>query len=145
MLLQFPNTLTFYVHILNSSFGWIWCWWQWSWFCQWTKAMGSEMEISIWWKVIQFRWHSSPKMEWILCKLIVSKWRFLFKLSTNSIYLSLQISEGVLHLPYAEIDEDFYAWVDIPNGRSRIDYYGGNELQLSCLSQSLRVRLHCFF
>ena len=35
------------------------------------------------------------------------------------------ISEGVLHLPYAEIDEPFYAWVDIPGGKSRIDFYGG--------------------
>lgn len=35
------------------------------------------------------------------------------------------ISEGVLHLPYAEIDEPFYAWVDFKKGRSRIDYYGG--------------------
>lgn len=40
------------------------------------------------------------------------------------------ISEGVLHLPYAEIDEPFYAWVDGKNGRSRIDYYGG-DLQLT--------------
>jgi len=35
------------------------------------------------------------------------------------------ISEGVLHLPYAEIDEPFYAWVDFKNGSSRIDFYGG--------------------
>lgn len=36
------------------------------------------------------------------------------------------ICEGVLHLPYAEIDEPFYAWVDLESGNSRIDYYGGN-------------------
>jgi len=35
------------------------------------------------------------------------------------------ICEGVLHLPYAEIDEPFFAWVDLTSGRSRIDYYGG--------------------
>jgi len=35
------------------------------------------------------------------------------------------ICEGVLHLPYAEIDEPFYAWVDLEGKRSRIDYYGG--------------------
>jgi len=35
------------------------------------------------------------------------------------------ICEGVLHLPYAEIDEPFYAWVDLEAGKSRIDYYGG--------------------
>lgn len=35
------------------------------------------------------------------------------------------ISEGILHLPYAEIDEDFYAWVDLDSGKSRIDFYGG--------------------
>lgn len=32
---------------------------------------------------------------------------------------------GVLSLPYAEINEPFYAWYDENNGRSRIDYYGG--------------------
>lgn len=35
------------------------------------------------------------------------------------------ICEGVIHLPYAEIDEPFYAWVDLEAGKSRIDYYGG--------------------
>lgn len=32
---------------------------------------------------------------------------------------------GVLNIPYAEINEPFYAWYDKANGRSRIDYYGG--------------------
>lgn len=32
---------------------------------------------------------------------------------------------GVLTIPYAEINEPFYAWYDKKNGRSRIDYYGG--------------------
>ena len=32
---------------------------------------------------------------------------------------------GVLRLPYAEIVEPFQAWFDGQNGRSRIDYYGG--------------------
>ena len=36
------------------------------------------------------------------------------------------ITNGVLHIPYAEIDEPFYAWVDFNSGRSRIDFYGGN-------------------
>jgi len=35
------------------------------------------------------------------------------------------ITNGVLHIPYAEIDEPFYAWVDFNSGRSRIDFYGG--------------------
>lgn len=32
---------------------------------------------------------------------------------------------GVLHIPYAEIAEPFYAWYDKQTSRSRIDYYGG--------------------
>ncbi|XP_055594198.1 digestive cysteine proteinase 1 [Uranotaenia lowii] len=32
---------------------------------------------------------------------------------------------GILHIPYVEIDEPFYAWYDSENQRSRIDYYGG--------------------
>lgn len=31
--------------------------------------------------------------------------------------------KGVLHLPFAEIDEPFSAWYDGPNKKSRIDYY----------------------
>lgn len=34
-------------------------------------------------------------------------------------------TKGVLHIPYAEINEPFYAWYDLTAGRSRIDYYGG--------------------
>ncbi|CAH1163826.1 unnamed protein product [Phaedon cochleariae] len=34
------------------------------------------------------------------------------------------VVKGVLHIPYAEIDEPFYAWYDGPAQRSRIDYYG---------------------
>ncbi|KAG5893244.1 hypothetical protein JTB14_013405 [Gonioctena quinquepunctata] len=32
--------------------------------------------------------------------------------------------KGILHIPYAEIDEPFYAWYDAPSKQSRIDYYG---------------------
>ncbi|XP_074042296.1 digestive cysteine proteinase 1 [Leptinotarsa decemlineata] len=32
--------------------------------------------------------------------------------------------KGVLHIPYAEIDEPFYGWYDGPSKQSRIDYYG---------------------
>lgn len=32
---------------------------------------------------------------------------------------------GMLTIPYAEINEPFYAWYDKTNGRSRVDYYGG--------------------
>ncbi|CAH2009945.1 unnamed protein product [Acanthoscelides obtectus] len=32
--------------------------------------------------------------------------------------------KGILHIPYAEIDEPFYAWFDAPSKQSRIDYYG---------------------
>jgi hypothetical protein len=33
--------------------------------------------------------------------------------------------KGTLFIPYAEIEEPFYAWYDAATGRSRIDYYGG--------------------
>ncbi|XP_031843430.1 C1 family peptidase 26-29-p isoform X2 [Nomia melanderi] len=33
--------------------------------------------------------------------------------------------KGTLYIPYAEINEPFYAWYDGPSGSSRIDYYGG--------------------
>ncbi|KAF5280129.1 hypothetical protein FQA39_LY18131 [Lamprigera yunnana] len=33
--------------------------------------------------------------------------------------------KGVLYIPYAELEEPFYAWYDFPSGQSRIDYYGG--------------------
>ena len=33
--------------------------------------------------------------------------------------------QGVLSLPFAEIQEPFSAWADIPGRKSRIDYYGG--------------------
>lgn len=32
---------------------------------------------------------------------------------------------GVLKLPYAEIEEQFTAWYDADQGKSRIDYYNG--------------------
>ncbi|XP_018569133.1 digestive cysteine proteinase 1 [Anoplophora glabripennis] len=32
--------------------------------------------------------------------------------------------KGILHIPYAEIHEPFYAWYDAPSKQSRIDYYG---------------------
>ncbi|XP_055383598.1 digestive cysteine proteinase 1 [Condylostylus longicornis] len=32
---------------------------------------------------------------------------------------------GTLYIPYAEIEEPFYAWYDSHSRRSRIDYYGG--------------------
>jgi len=33
--------------------------------------------------------------------------------------------EGILSIPYAEIEEPFAAWADLDAGKSRIDYYGG--------------------
>jgi len=33
--------------------------------------------------------------------------------------------EGIVRIPYAEIEEPFTAYVDLNYGRSRIDYYGG--------------------
>jgi len=33
--------------------------------------------------------------------------------------------KGILYIPYAELEEPFYAWYDSPSKRSRIDYYGG--------------------
>lgn len=38
---------------------------------------------------------------------------------------STYIVNGVLRLPYAEINEPFTAYFDSKNNRSRIDYYGG--------------------
>ncbi|XP_063905776.1 digestive cysteine proteinase 1 [Zophobas morio] len=32
--------------------------------------------------------------------------------------------KGILYIPYAEIEEPFYAWYDGPSKQSRIDYYG---------------------
>lgn len=62
----------------------------------------------------------------------IKKWSFINKFSkmiksssTPPSWASSYIAQGVLHIPYAEIDEPFYAWVDIPKGRSRIDFYGG--------------------
>lgn len=34
-------------------------------------------------------------------------------------------AKGTLYIPYAEIQEPFYAWFDGNTGSSRIDYYGG--------------------
>lgn len=33
--------------------------------------------------------------------------------------------QGVLSIPFAEIEEPFTAWADLGSGRSRVDYYGG--------------------
>lgn len=33
--------------------------------------------------------------------------------------------KGTLYIPYAEIEEPFYAWYDSAAKQSRIDYYGG--------------------
>lgn len=38
---------------------------------------------------------------------------------------SSYVASGILHLPYAEIDEPFDAWFDGPGLRSRVDYYNG--------------------
>lgn len=35
--------------------------------------------------------------------------------------------KGVIQLPYAKIEEPFQAWVDLKNGKSRIDYYDGTD------------------
>lgn len=33
--------------------------------------------------------------------------------------------QGILRLPYAEIEEPFTGYFDATNKRSRVDYYGG--------------------
>ncbi len=45
---------------------------------------------------------------------------------------------GVISLPYAEINEPFYAWFDIDQYASRIDYYNGmvNTIQLAPTSKA---------
>jgi len=40
---------------------------------------------------------------------------------------SIYITQGTLYIPYAEIEETFAAWVDLKNGLSRIDFYGGKK------------------
>lgn len=35
---------------------------------------------------------------------------------------------GVIHLPYAEIEEPFEAWYNETGNKSRIQYYGGKQL-----------------
>ena len=32
---------------------------------------------------------------------------------------------GTLRLPYAQIEEPFFAWYDATKNRSRVDFYGG--------------------
>ena len=33
--------------------------------------------------------------------------------------------QGMLSIPFAEIEEPFNAWANMPDMKSRIDYYGG--------------------
>ncbi|XP_014215878.1 digestive cysteine proteinase 1 [Copidosoma floridanum] len=40
------------------------------------------------------------------------------------VFSNTYTTRGTLYIPYAEIEEPFYAWFDGSNGRSRIDYYG---------------------
>uniref|UniRef100_A0A8D8U3N5 Counting factor associated protein D n=1 Tax=Cacopsylla melanoneura TaxID=428564 RepID=A0A8D8U3N5_9HEMI len=40
-------------------------------------------------------------------------------------FSSSYIVKGSLYIPFAEIKEPFYAWYDVSEGKSRIDYYGG--------------------
>ncbi|KAL7980443.1 hypothetical protein Chor_001597, partial [Crotalus horridus] len=42
---------------------------------------------------------------------------------------------GIIHLPYAEIEEPFEAWYNLTGNKSRIEYYNGQvvTLQLGCL------------
>ena len=47
--------------------------------------------------------------------------------------------EGVLSIPYAEIEEPFAAYADMQNGKSRIDYYGDTG-SLDCLRFSILER-----
>ncbi|KAL1115154.1 hypothetical protein AAG570_007185, partial [Ranatra chinensis] len=44
---------------------------------------------------------------------------------------------GTLYIPYAELEEPFFAWYDGSSGSSRIDYYGGmmKTFQLSSLGE----------
>ncbi|XP_046357905.2 digestive cysteine proteinase 1-like [Haliotis rufescens] len=46
--------------------------------------------------------------------------------ATPPTFNSTYIINGVLRLPYAEINEPFTAYFDSKNNRSRIDYYGGS-------------------
>lgn len=41
------------------------------------------------------------------------------------VYKDTYRAEGFIRLPYAEIVEPFKAYLDTPNFRSRVDYYGG--------------------
>jgi C1A family cysteine protease len=43
---------------------------------------------------------------------------------TAPVWSNTHTVKGILYIPYAEIEEPFYAWYDGPSKRSRIDYYG---------------------
>ncbi|XP_059155081.1 digestive cysteine proteinase 1-like [Physella acuta] len=43
------------------------------------------------------------------------------------VYKDTYRAEGFIRLPYAEIVEPFKAYLDTPNARSRVDYYGGTQ------------------
>ncbi|KAL8220712.1 UNVERIFIED_CONTAM: hypothetical protein K2H54_053090 [Gekko kuhli] len=54
---------------------------------------------------------------------------------TISVYhLDIKYMEGIIRLPYAEIEEPFEAWYNLTGNKSRIEYYEGQvvTLQFGC-------------
>lgn len=58
-----------------------------------------------------------------LCSVLAGKYGSV----KSPVFSDGYIAKGTLYIPYAEIREPFFAWYDKSEGRSRIDYYGGEE------------------
>ena len=62
----------------------------------------------------------------------------------SPVFPEAYIARGSLVIPYAEIEEPFTAFVDLPKKRSRIDYYGG-KLPLFQIKQMESFFFFCYF
>lgn len=54
--------------------------------------------------------------------------------------------QGILRLPYAEIEEPFAGYYDATNKRSRVDYYGGKVYTFECCGYIMKYAMskkHC--
>ena len=55
----------------------------------------------------------------------VASGQLLFPLGSPPTWSPTYTVEGVVVIPYAEIEEPFVGYADMENGKSRVDYYGG--------------------
>ena len=51
--------------------------------------------------------------------------QLLFPIGSPPTWSPTYTVEGVVVIPYAEIEEPFVGYADMKNGKSRVDYYGG--------------------